>query len=59
MEAGEIKRIGGERLAEAITRMRAGEVSMRPGFDGEFGHVRLTETVSEARPAGPVQAGLF
>lgn len=31
------------RLAEAVTRMRAGTVIRKPGFDGEYGVIRLFE----------------
>lgn len=50
--------VSGELLAEAVGRMRSGRVSVRPGYDGEYGVVRVFapgERV-EARSAG---AGLF
>lgn len=37
----EIRIVGGNVLAEAIDRLRKGEVSVTPGFDGEFGKVRV------------------
>ena len=33
--------LSGELLAEAVTKMRAGEVSVSPGYDGEYGVVRV------------------
>jgi PHP family Zn ribbon phosphoesterase len=39
----EIRRAGTDRLAEAIRRMRAGEVHREPGYDGEYGTIRLFE----------------
>ncbi|MDR0709381.1 MAG: endonuclease Q family protein [Spirochaetaceae bacterium] len=33
--------IPGERLAEAVSRMRAGRVVIRPGYDGVYGTVRV------------------
>jgi DNA helicase II / ATP-dependent DNA helicase PcrA len=36
-----IKETCGERLAEGIKRMRNSEVSVEPGFDGEFGKVSV------------------
>jgi uncharacterized protein (TIGR00375 family) len=33
--------IPGERLAEAVSRMRAGRVVIRPGYDGVYGVVRV------------------
>jgi uncharacterized protein (TIGR00375 family) len=46
MGAGEIEglkglRLSGELLAAAIGRMRAGEVSISPGYDGEYGVIRV------------------
>ena len=37
----EITRVGGELLGEAIGRLRAGQVRRTPGFDGEYGVIRL------------------
>ena len=31
----------GERLAEGITRIRAGDVHIEPGYDGRYGTVRV------------------
>ena len=51
----DITKIGGERLAEGIGRMRRGEVIAQPGYDGEFGVIRVFggERVSRT------QMGLF
>lgn len=51
----EIATAGGERLAEGIGRMRRGEVLAQPGYDGEYGVIRVFggATVSET------QMGLF
>ena len=37
----DVSRAGGDVLAEAITRLRRGEVRREAGFDGEYGVVRL------------------
>jgi DNA helicase II / ATP-dependent DNA helicase PcrA len=37
----DITRAGSPVLAEAISRMRAGRVIRRPGFDGQYGTIRL------------------
>jgi DNA helicase II / ATP-dependent DNA helicase PcrA len=37
----EIARVGGTLLGEAVRRMRAGELHVDPGYDGEYGKVRL------------------
>ncbi|MFS8479567.1 MAG: UvrD-helicase domain-containing protein [Micromonosporaceae bacterium] len=39
----EIGRVGGELLAEAVGRLRRGQVRRTPGFDGEYGVIRLFE----------------
>lgn len=38
---GDIERWGGVLIAEGIRRLRAGQVDMQPGYDGEYGKVRL------------------
>ncbi|MEV0131236.1 UvrD-helicase domain-containing protein [Dactylosporangium sp. NPDC050688] len=37
----EITRVGGELLGEGIARLRRGEVSRTPGYDGEYGVIKL------------------
>lgn len=37
----EIHRVSGTRLAEGIGRLRSGQVERIPGFDGEYGVIRL------------------
>ena len=51
----EIAAVGGERLAEGIGRMRRGEVIAQPGYDGEFGVIR----VFGAARVSETQMGLF
>ena len=53
----EIDAAGGPLLAEAIRRMRAGDVQAQGGYDGEFGVIRLFR--DEADRLATVQAGLF
>ncbi|MDR2923692.1 MAG: UvrD-helicase domain-containing protein, partial [Treponema sp.] len=47
--------ISGELLAKAICRMRRGEVSITPGYDGEYGVIR-TFSAGESKESG---TGLF
>ena len=47
--AGDIAKTGGTLLAEAITRLRRGEVAREAGFDGEYGVIRLLRPAE--RPA--------
>ena len=37
----DIRKAGGEVLAEGIRQLRAGEVVRKPGFDGEYGKIEL------------------
>jgi uncharacterized protein (TIGR00375 family) len=39
----EIERAGSPALREAIGRMRAGKIHVTPGFDGEYGKIKLFE----------------
>src|SRR5690606_23551115 len=48
----EIRRAGGELLAEAVRRLRAGEVRRTPGYDGEYGVIRLFGPGELSGPAG-------
>ena len=41
LEKSKIPELSGELLAKAIMNMRAGEVSVSPGYDGEYGKVRI------------------
>ncbi len=47
---------GGERLAEGIGRMRRGEVVAQPGYDGEYGVIRV---FAGAGRVSAMQVGLF
>ena len=40
-DAEEIAAAAGERVAEGVMRARAGDVSVEPGFDGQYGAVRI------------------
>lgn len=37
----EIQRVGGERLAQGVRRLRSGQIDIVPGYDGEYGKIRL------------------
>jgi len=53
----DIETAGSAKIAEAIAKMRSGDVSIAPGFDGEFGKVRIFERFEKKEPKG--QAPLF
>jgi DNA helicase II / ATP-dependent DNA helicase PcrA len=48
----EIARAGGELLGEAIARLRHGQVLRSPGYDGEYGVIRLFEPGELGDPNG-------
>ena len=52
----EVKRAGGELVAEAVHRMRAGEVHIEAGYDGEYGKIRA---FAEGETVSMRQSGLF
>ena len=49
----DIERAGSPQLAEAVARMRAGQVIRKAGFDGEYGVIRLFED----RELAPTKTG--
>ncbi|MDA8082173.1 MAG: endonuclease Q family protein [Nitrospiraceae bacterium] len=53
----DIERAGSATIAEAVRRMRAGDLHIAPGYDGEYGKVRILEKVEIPCPRG--QAPLF
>ncbi|MGB5049307.1 MAG: UvrD-helicase domain-containing protein, partial [Caldilineaceae bacterium] len=53
----DIDAAGGPLLAEAVRRMRAGDVQAQAGYDGEYGVIRLFR--DEADRLATVQGGLF
>ena len=53
----EIEAAGSPRLAEAVAKMRSGDISISPGYDGEFGKVRIFDRFEKKQARG--QAPLF
>ena len=49
-DAAELRRAGGELLAEAIRRVRAGELQIAAGYDGEYGRIRIFEPSERSSP---------
>jgi DNA helicase-2/ATP-dependent DNA helicase PcrA len=59
VDLADIRRVGGELLAEAIGRLRRGAVRRTPGFDGEYGVIRLFDDGELDRPASRGSDALF
>lgn len=53
----DIRRVAGPLVAEGIRRLRAGEVERAPGYDGEYGVIRLLSPAERETING--QASLF
>ncbi|MBI5903213.1 MAG: hypothetical protein HZB84_07000, partial [Deltaproteobacteria bacterium] len=51
--------LAGATTAGAIMKVRSGDITVKPGFDGEFGKIKVFGGVEETVPTGPVQIGLF
>ncbi len=51
-EVGELSRVAGEPLAQAVLQARTGDVDIRPGFDGEYGRVSLGRLTASPGAAG-------
>jgi len=46
-------------LAEAVDRIRTGRVIRQPGYDGQFGLIRVFEEHERVKPTGKGKAGRF
>ncbi len=53
----DIAQVGGSLIAEGIRRMRVGEVDILPGYDGDYGVIKLFNT--EDRQGGNTQIALL
>jgi uncharacterized protein (TIGR00375 family) len=51
----DIERAGTPLLREAISRMRAGKVHIAPGYDGEYGKIRIFEDVARKEIKGQLK----
>lgn len=48
----DIVAMAGTRVAEGVCRVRSGEISISPGFDGEFGKLDIFGQAERPRPTG-------
>jgi len=53
----EIAKVGGEKLAEGVEKVRKGEIFVQPGFDGQYGVVKVWGEATETKKNE--QIGLF
>ena len=59
----DIAKEGGERLAEGVAKVRKGDIMINPGFDGQYGVVKIwqgedKETKAEAKKESKNQLGI-
>lgn len=59
MTGDELTRAAGEKTAGAILKVRSGDISISPGFDGEFGKIRIFGNPPGITPVRPRQTTLF
>jgi len=48
----DIEKAGSATLSEAISKMRSGKVHISPGFDGEYGKIKISENVERKEITG-------
>ncbi len=48
----DLERAGSPLLREAVSRMREGRVSIAPGYDGEYGRIRIFEDIERMEISG-------
>lgn len=59
MPESDIEKLAGAKVATAVMKTRNEEVNITPGFDGEFGKIRIFGNKEVVAPRGPSQIGLF
>ncbi|GMR04167.1 MAG: hypothetical protein BMS9Abin23_0056 [Thermodesulfobacteriota bacterium] len=59
MDPDDLVKVAGPEVTRAVMRVRRGELNISPGFDGQFGRVRIFGEKTIPRPAGPSQINLF
>ncbi len=55
----ELRDIAGDKTAEAVIMVRKGELKIIPGFDGEYGKVRIFANAEKPKPRAYSQKSLF
>lgn len=59
IEIKKLETVAGERVAEGIRRMRQGELTIEPGYDGEYGIVRIFSQTQSGQGRPQNQKSLF
>lgn len=56
----DIERVSGKKMADAIQKVRSGEIKVLPGYDGEFGTVKIFSGEEKSDPVSQQeQLGMF
>lgn len=56
----DIEYVSGKKMADAIQKVRSGDIKVLPGFDGEFGTVKIFSEEEEPDPVSQQeQLGMF
>ena len=59
MDESELHEAAGARTASAIMKVRAGDIFITPGFDGEFGRVSIFREEGAALRPAPAETRLL
>ena len=59
MPGDELRKATAPKIADGILRMREGRVTVEPGYDGEYGKVKIFTEAAEPAAAGEQQLTLF
>jgi uncharacterized protein (TIGR00375 family) len=59
MDKDGLVKTAGEKIATAVLKVRAGQLQITPGFDGEFGKIKIFGKVEKPTPASPARKQLF
>lgn len=58
-DISEIAKIGGDKIADGIKRVRHGDIAIDAGYDGEYGKVEIWSKEPESQEKQVEQSGLF